>query len=109
MATLCPALDLVYNDIDPHLLEEIRRKMLLVTAQLQEALLYTPANNHLIVISIAFLEMAIFEDHPQDYIRYNQAELWNSGLSNLARGLGRIAPDGGYSEGTSYAHFILSG
>lgn len=107
LATLCPALDLVYNDINPNLLEDTRRKMLIVTGQLQEALLFTPANNHLILISIAFMEMAIFEDHPQDYIPYNRVEIWNSGLKNLARGLGRVAPDGGYAEGTSYAHFVL--
>ncbi|KAA3614111.1 MAG: hypothetical protein D8M58_18120 [Calditrichaeota bacterium] len=108
IATLCPAIDLVYDDLNRQLREDIRRKMLIVTGQLQESLLYTPANNHLTVISIAFLEMAIFDDHPEDYIPYNRIELWNSGLRNLSRALGRVAPDGGYAEGTSYAHFVLT-
>jgi hypothetical protein len=108
LTVLCLAMDLVYYDIDKSLRKETIRKMLKITQQLLESMKHTPANNHVIVSAIAILEMAMLEDRPDEFITYNQQQLWNKGLWHLSRGLGRITPDGGYAESVYYARFILS-
>ncbi|MEE9117243.1 MAG: heparinase II/III family protein, partial [Calditrichia bacterium] len=108
LTALCVAMDLVYHNIDEVLRKDTIRKMLQITQQLLSAMKNTPANNHVIVIAIAIMEMAMLEDRPDEYIAYNQQQLWNKGLWHLSRGLGRIAPDGGYAESVYYARFVLS-
>ena len=108
IVSLCVALDLIYNDINEEVLEMTLRKMFIRTDQILNSFAYTPANNHLMVMGIALLEMAMLVDHPEKYVAYNRHEIWNAGWGHLARAAGLIAPDGGYAEGVDYARFILS-
>ncbi len=102
------ALDLLYNDLPPDLRHQVRRKLLIITRQVTEALLYTPANNHVVVMSIAILTAALTEEHPENFIAYTRQELWQIGLNYLSRALGLIAPDGGYAEGVYYGNFVTN-
>jgi hypothetical protein len=105
---ICVANDLIYEDMNPDLRSEVRRKLLNVTAQLMDAVIYTPANNHLTVFSVAILVNALYEEHPHDFIAFTRQEMWITGLEALSRGLGLAIPDGGYAEGVYYARFILN-
>jgi hypothetical protein len=106
--SLCVALDLTFNELDEAILEATLQKMFIRTDQILHAFAYTPANNHLLVMGISLLEMAMLIDQPENYIAYNRHEIWNAGWGHVSRALGLISPDGGYAEGVDYARFILN-
>lgn len=108
ISALCVGLDLVYNDLPADLRESILYKIGPVINQLSDAIPITPSNNHMAVISMSFMQTAMLLEHPEKYTKLNRQRLWQTGLRNLARALGRVAPDGGYAEGTYYAGFVLS-
>jgi hypothetical protein len=104
---ICVAVDLIYNDMDPDLQKEVRRKLLEVTTQLMDAVVYTPANNHVTVMAVAILVNSLFEEQPREFIAFSRQEMWITGLEAFSQGLGLAIPDGGYAEGVYYARFIL--
>ena len=106
--SLCVALDLTFDELEEGILESTLKKMFIRTDQILHAFAYTPANNHLLVMGISLLEMAMLIDHPENYMAYNRHEIWNAGWGHVSRALGLISPDGGYAEGVDYARFILN-
>ncbi|RMF60605.1 MAG: DUF4962 domain-containing protein, partial [Calditrichaeota bacterium] len=106
LSDLWVAYDLLYNQLDEQLRREVRKKMLTVTGQLADALIFTPTNNHVTVMAIAVLNTAIVDEYPEEVIPYTRQELWQIGLEYLSRALGLIAPDGGYAEGVYYGNFV---
>jgi len=108
IVSFCVALDLVWNDINEDIRESTLQKMFVRTDQILNSFAYTPANNHLMVMGIALMEMAMLIDQTEKYVAYTRNQIWNIGWGHISRAAAIIAPDGGYAEGVDYGRFILS-
>ncbi len=108
LVPICVAVDLLYEDLDPDLLMQLRTRISGVAAQLHNSLIYTTGNNHMTVIAVALLATAMIEDNPEMFSALTRQDLWQQGWYSLSQGLGLIAPDGGYAESVYYGHFIMS-
>ena len=108
MIPVLVAADLLYEEMSADLRHEVRRKTLTVARQLDDALIYTTANNHMTVMALAVCTAALFDDDPEPFLGIPRQRLWENGLTALSRSLGLISPDGGYAEGVYYGNFISS-
>ena len=106
MPAICVALDLLYQDLEKLVRDNTRRILSELSQQLLDALLYTTGNNHMTVMGIAILTVAIIEDQPELFITLSRNDIWQQGLQYLSRALGLISPDGGYAEGVYYGNYI---
>ena len=108
LVPICVAVDLLYDEMDPDLQWQVRDRLSRVAAQLNNSLIYTTGNNHMTVIAIAILTLAMIEDDPAAFTALSREDLWQQGWYSLSQGLGLIAPDGGYAESVYYGRFIMS-